>query len=303
VTELNQVLWTEKYRPASFDDLVSADKSILKGYLDRPLEMPSLIFYSSKPGTGKTSTSKLFSQVLQCDTLVINSSDERGIETIREKIITFARGMSSNPLVKRCIRMEEADGLTRQAQDSLRNLMEEYSDNCFFIFTANDISKIIEPIRSRCQIVSFERPLKSSIFGRLDYICQSESVTIPDDQLHALVDRMYPDMRRMINWLQMRQVNPQIQLVDDVQSYEQYLAAMKSKDFVQMATIVYSGQFDCMGFNSWMFSQLWAKYKPENFDRCRQLAVLLADTEKAYNQGVNLEPVFLANCLEMCKVI
>ena len=136
LTPVQNAIYTEKYRPSSFDELIGDHKDIIQKYLDKPMEMPSFIFYSNSPGTGKTSMAKVIVKALKCDSEVINSSDERGIDVIREKVSLFARSMSSNDKTKKCVFMDEADGMLKAAQDSLRNLMETYASNCFFIFSS-----------------------------------------------------------------------------------------------------------------------------------------------------------------------
>ena len=301
MSELTDLIWVEKYRPSSFDNLILENKNTLLSYLKKPESIPSFIFYSSKPGTGKTSTARLIIGLLDCDSLRINSSDERGIDTIREKINLFARSLSSNANSKRCVFMDEADGLTRQAQDSLRNLMEEYSDNCFFIFTANDISKIIEPLRSRCQQINFERPKKDDIFTRLKEIVEQEKLTIEDKQLTTLVDNFYPDIRYMINYLQMWDNTADKSSL--AQDNKEFLNMIKAKDIKGIYAVVYSGTFDIMAFNKWYFHYLFANYSSTNDTQICRIAVRLADTEKYWNIGANLEVVFIANILQVMELI
>ena len=300
--DLRELIWVEKYRPSSFDDLILGDKNLLLKFLANPKTIPSFIFYSAKPGTGKTSTAKLVGKFLDCDVLLINSSDERGIDTIREKINLFARSLSSNEKVKRCVFLDEADGLTKQAQDSLRNLMEEYSDNCFFIFTANDISKIIEPVRSRCQLINFERPDANSIIARLLEITEAEKLNIPMDALSRLANDHYPDIRKMINSLQLWSANDG-NVIDSQNINEEFLNMVLTKDVTGIYNAVYSNKVDMMSFNRWMFKWLFDNYKPTNADKCRRIASYLADTEKHWSLNCNLEIIFIANILEIMKEI
>ena len=155
MTPLHRQIWTEAYRPQVFNDVIIDKKSLIENYLKEPNTIPSFLFSSAKPGTGKTTTAKIIAKTLKCDILSLNSSDERGIDTVRDKIKAFAESMSSLEGMKRCVFMDEADRSTSTAQDALKNIIETYSDNCFFIFTCNDISKITEPIRSRCVLINF----------------------------------------------------------------------------------------------------------------------------------------------------
>ena len=303
MTELQQLIWTEKYRPSKFDDLILQDKEMLIKYLANPKTIPSFIFYSSSPGTGKTSTAKIIIDYLQCDALMLNASDERGIDIVRDKIKQFAYSLSSDLNVKRCVFMDEADALTKQAADSLRNTMEEYADNVFFIFTANDISKIIPPIVSRCQIINFERPNKKDIADRLTEICELEKVSIDGAELDNIVQQYYPDVRRMVNRLQLLKVDNKVSIEDDKKVFADFLVLMQKKDIKAIYSQVYSGTFDIMGFNRWYFRYLFDNYNVAQHEKIRHIAFRLADTERAWNMGANLEVLFLANLLEVCKLL
>jgi DNA polymerase III delta prime subunit len=300
--ELTNLIYTEKYRPSSFDDLVSDNKGVILNYLKHPLSIPSFIFHSVQPGTGKTSTAKLIIKELGCDSLSINSSDERGIDTIREKIATFSRSLSTSAQVKRCIFLDEADGLTKQAQDSLRNLMETYADNCFFIFSCNDLSKIIEPIRSRCVALDFTKPSKEAICTRLIDICEKEDVGCSVEELNNLVNQFYPDIRSMVMAIQ-RSLTDKKPLATAPQEYEEAWEAVKKEDVAYLYAKAYSPDFNVLMFNKWIFCHLFNNHKLYKVEQCREIALRLADTEKAWNLGANIEIVFLANILQIAKLV
>ena len=304
MTDLHNTIWIEKYRPQSLDDLIFSSKDAIQSILKNPAGVPSMIFYSSRPGTGKTSLAKLIIKELDCDSLVLNSSLDRSIEFVREQVSHFARCLSSVEGVKRCVFLDEADGLTRQAQDSLRNLMEEYSENCFFIFTANDVNKIIEPIASRCQVFAFEKPSKAEIIMRLDTICEAEKLDITPELLEKLVDKHYPDMRKMIGSLQLSSIKGEpVSVEDDTKRYKEFLDYLKTKNVKGVSDMVYSGEFDMLGFNHWYFHTLYENYKTSDFDKTRQIALRLADTEHYSALNCNLELVFIANCLEIMRLL
>lgn len=303
MNDLENSIWIEKYRPQSFDDLIFDNKDTIQRLLENPAGMPSMIFHSSKPGTGKTSTAKLIVQSLGCDCLVLNSSLDRSIDSIRERVNHFARCVSSVSGIKRCVFFDEADGLTKQAQDSLRNLMEEYSENCFFIFTANDKNKIIEPIQSRCQIFAFEKPSKANIMIRLDEICAKENLDLDGTVFEKLVDKYYPDMRKMIGALQMASIKGMESLNDETKSFEAFLQLLKNKDVTAIGHAVYSGDFDLIGFNNWYFHKLYENYKSTDFERTRQVALRLANVEKYSNLNVNLELIAISEYIEIAKLL
>ena len=161
-------IWTEKYRPRKVDDVVGEFKNSIKKHLLKPKAIPNFLFYSKCPGTGKTTLSKCIINELDCDYIVINSSDDRKIETIREKVKQFAMSQSSKPGFKRCIFLDEVDGMLSASQNALRNIMETYASNVFFIMTCNNINKVIEPLKTSkavsiiSRILSIPNPSRSS---------------------------------------------------------------------------------------------------------------------------------------------
>jgi DNA polymerase III delta prime subunit len=297
MSELSDSQWIEKYRPGTFDDLILEHKDTIQKLLKSPTGMPSIILYSSKPGTGKTSLAKLIIKELGCDCLALNSSLDRSIDFVRDQVSHFARCMSSVSGVKRCVFMDEADGLLKAAQESLRNLMEEYADNVFFIFTANSVGKIIEPIQSRCQKFAFESPSKADIMVRLDDICGAESYEVPPEALEKLIDKYYPDMRKMINALQIGKLKGLESFIDETIVFQRFLDYIKTKQVGLMCQTVYSGDFDILGFNNWYFHKLYQESTTANFDYTRKVAMHLANVEKYSNLQVNLELIAISEYL------
>jgi len=302
MSELTDLILTEKHRPQSFDELVFAEKDKLREFLNSPKSLPSFIFYSTKPGTGKTTTAKLIIKTLGCDYLILNSSEERGIDTIREKINIFVRGLSSDDTIKRCVFLDEADGLTKQAQDSLKNLMETYSDNCFFIFSCNDLSKIIDPIRSRCVAFNFNKPDKSSIIKRLEEIGLEEEIDLQSGEIAKIVDFRYPDLRLMILDLQSKKIDSR-GILERLEGYSEAYVKLKERDLEYFKRKIYSQELDLYGFNNYLFTQVLELHKVIGLDKAGKIALLLADNEKSWQQGCNTEIIFFANLLEIMKLI
>jgi len=295
---MKELIWIERFRPDTFDKLILNNKDEIQKYLKTPDLIPSFIFYSASPGTGKTSCAKVIINELGCDFKKINSSDERGIDTIREQISTYARSLSSNGK-KKCIFMDEADGLTKQAQDSLRNLMETYSDNCFFIFSCNDISKITEPIQSRCVKINFQNPNIDAVYKYIDYICDAENI---GGDIKNLVEHYYPDMRSMISTLQESKLSGKMWDFSDLR-FEEFLTLVKNKKFEEIKKVVYSTHFRIPAFNKWIFNYIFNNYDKYNFETASKIVGVLADTEKYSNINVNFEVIFIANMMEISKYI
>jgi replication factor C small subunit len=197
-------LWVEKYRPTSLDELVldPLHKDIIHKFLKEG-NIPNLLL-SGGVGTGKTTISKILINTLDCDSIILNASSDRGIDIVRNRILMFA-SMSSFKKWK-IVFMDEADLLTPESFYALRNIMETYSKNTRFILTANYINKIIEPIRSRCQIMEFKALPKEFIKKKLSHILAKEKVEYNDADLDTLIESYYPDIRSMINNLQMNTI-------------------------------------------------------------------------------------------------
>lgn len=303
LNELEKSVWVEKWRPRTFEDLIFDKKDYILKLLKNPKEIPSLILYSNSPGTGKTSLAKLIVSNLGCDCLVLNASLDRNIETVREEVSHFSRCISSVQGIKRCVFMDEADGLTRQAQDSLRNLMEDYHENVFFIFSANNKNKIIDAIQSRCQLINFESPSKASIIVRLIDICDAEKLDIQPELLEKLIDKLFPDMRKMLSALQMYSIKGTLEVEDDIANYEKFLSYLKNKDVKAICDTTYSGDFSILGWQTWYFNKLYQNYNTADFEKTRQIASRLANIEKFSNLQVNLELIFISEVLEISKLI
>lgn len=199
------MLWVERYRPKNLDEFVATDelKDTIKELIKNPLDMPHFLFTSRSPGTGKTSLAKVIINELgipMSDVLILNSSEDRKIETIRGKVKDFSRSMPKNKI--RIVLMDEADGMLAASQEALRFLMEQYSTTCKFILTANYENKIIEPLQSRCTHIRLQEMPKQTMAERLVEICHKEQTNITEGLEFDIVNAYYPDMRKMVNKLQ-----------------------------------------------------------------------------------------------------
>lgn len=194
-------IWVEKYRPQTLDEMILS-KSV-KDYFEqvkKTQEMPHHLLFCGYPGSGKTSLAKIIAKnILDVQYMYINASDERGIDTIRTRVTNFAQTMSIDGKIKIII-LDEMDGLTSDAQRALRNTMEEYSEGTRFILTANSLSRITTPIKSRVVYFDLVPPLDDAIIRCLE-ILKKENVKVNGerDKLVELLRSCYPDLRRMIN--------------------------------------------------------------------------------------------------------
>src|SRR3990167_3858219 len=238
-------IWTEKYRPKKFEEVVGQDEIIKKVQsLTKSLNLPHLLF-AGPAGTGKSTLAlivvkELFGVHWRENYLELNASDERGIDVVRQKVKDFARTKSIGNVSFKVIFLDEADALTQEAQQALRRTMENYSGTCRFILSCNYSSKIIDPIQSRCDIFRFKLLEKKDIEKVVQKISEFENLTIKPEALEILYEGSEGDCRRAINILQSTaSISPVInsELISTV------ISGAKPKDIKVVLDYALSGDF------------------------------------------------------------
>ena len=217
-------LLNEKYRPTELKDYVG--NGSLKSTIAAQLynnDIQNYLFYGPA-GTGKTTLAKLIVNKLDCDYLYINASDERGIETIRDKVSGFASVASFKSI--KVVILDEADFLTIQAQASLRNIIETFSRTTRFILTCNYIERVIDPLQSRCQTIKVVPPTKKEVAVHLASICDKESISYDPTAIGKIVNKFYPDLRKMLNTIQSSNIKNKLTLDDSLLVSTSYLSAI-----------------------------------------------------------------------------
>ena len=205
---MNEFLWVEKYRPQTISECVLPNrlKDVFQSFVDQK-EIPNMLLCGTA-GTGKTTVARALCNELDCDYIVINGSDESGIDVLRTKIRDFASTVSFGGKTKVVI-LDEADYLNpNSTQPALRAFIEEFSKNCRFIFTCNFKNRIIEPLHSRTTVVEFklkkeEKPQMASAFmARISNILGEENIEYSEKVLAELLMKYFTDYRRTLNELQ-----------------------------------------------------------------------------------------------------
>ena len=194
-------LLVEKYRPTQLDGYVGNEhikKSIAKAIEQNDIQ--NFIFYGPA-GCGKTTLAKIIVNNLDCEHLYINASDERGIETIRDKVSGFSSSASFKPL--KVVILDEADFLTIQAQASLRNVIETFSRTTRFILTCNYVERIIDPLQSRCQTLKIIPPTKVDVAKHIARVMDQENTSFEREDIKTIVNQYYPDLRKCLNTIQL----------------------------------------------------------------------------------------------------
>jgi replication factor C small subunit len=215
-------LFNERFRPTTLEHFVGNQhvKDTIQRFLDQN-DIPNMLFYAPA-GTGKTTLAKIIVKNLDCDYLMLNASDENGIDTIREKVKGFASAASWKGI--KVVILDEADFITIQGQAALRNVIETFSRSTRFILTCNFVERIIDPLQSRCQVLKIVPPTKMDVYNHLTWILADQlSLSYKPEDIKSLIVKYYPDMRKMLNVLQMSVKDDEIVLDETVVTSNNYI--------------------------------------------------------------------------------
>lgn len=281
---MQHLLWTEAHRPKTIEECILPDrlKKPFQEYVNSE-KIPHLLL-SGGAGVGKTTVAKAMCNQIDADYIMINGSDESGIDVFRTKIKDFASSMSFTG-GRKVIIIDEADYLNpNSTQPALRNAMEEFASNCSFIFTCNFKNRIIDPLHSRCAVVDFtlkneeKTKMAGQFFKRIQTILQSENVEYEDKVIAELIKKHFPDFRRILNELQRYSQFGKIDVgilaqIGDI-SIAEITKHLKNKDFGAIRKWVATADFDATTLYRKLYDNLYEVLQPQSIP---QAVIILAD--------------------------
>jgi DNA polymerase III delta prime subunit len=220
MTKRLHTILNEKYRPDTLEGYICKDeiKTKFQEFIDKQ-DIPHLLF-AGKPGAGKTTIAKILVNNINCDYLYVNATDERSMDVMREKVGAFAAAGSFKPL--KIVILDEATHILQASQVILLNMMETYSLTTRFILTGNYPERLIEPLRSRCQEFDLQPPTKKVVAQHISTILDKESIEYEIPDLVTIVNRFYPDFRKIINSCQKYTINNALVVDKSINSTDDY---------------------------------------------------------------------------------
>ena len=282
---MQEYLWVEKYRPQTIDECILPKnlKETFKQFIQTG-ELPNFLFCGTA-GVGKTTVAKALCNEVGAEYLLINGSEESGIDVLRTKIKSFASTVSLTDS-KKVIILDEADYLNpNSTQPALRAFIEEFSNNCRFIFTCNYKNRIIEPLHSRCSVIDFKienaekQEIAAAFFKRTINILIKENIVADQKVVAELVTKHFPDWRRVLNELQRYSVSGKIDagiLVNMTEdSFKDLLKNMKDKNFTEVRKwVAKNGDSETINIFRQLYDTASVHLEPASIP---QLVLILAD--------------------------
>ena len=275
MTDVNNLLWVEKYRPKTLSDcILPIDLTKIFSGMVKEGSIPNMMFYG-KAGTGKTTVARALANDLGANSIIINCSEESGIDTLRNKIRQYASTVSLSGGQKIVI-LDEFDYANAQSiQPALRGAIEEFAANCRFIMTCNYKNRIIDPLHSRCTGIDFTVPssekaqIATGILKRVEHILTNEKIPYETPVLVNLIKKHFPDIRRVINELQRYSSSGKIDVgvlaQGSCDSYKELLRYMKGKDFASCRKwIIQNIDLNTSEFFKKLYNELYNVLKPNS---------------------------------------
>jgi len=293
---MKDLIWYEKFRPLELKQLVLSPqmRKVFKKFI-KEKEIPHLLFYGP-PGGGKTTLAHILISSCAGRYLILNaSSEDRGIGVIKTRVKQFATAKHPGNKLN-IVFFDEANGLTSDAQEALKNTIEKYQKNCRFIFATNEIHKITEPILSRCQVFQFDSFPKESLIRALRKILVKENVEFTQKKLIKIVDQYYPDIRTIMNTLQSCSITGKLDTKELLSANTKMISMYLKKGKIFALRHMFNNSADFL----WVYRFLFNKYIVKNFkdnqdrsDACLIVAEYLWRDRTVVDKEINLAACFL----------
>jgi len=299
-------IWVEKYRPKQLEDVVADSEVLVKfhEYITNK-EIPHLLFCGDA-GRGKTTCAKILANAITDEILYINASDETSVDTIRNKVKNFCSTIAFTGL--KIVILDEFDAMSQNAMMLLRNIMEEYADSSRFILTCNFERKILDPIKSRCQIFTFnnknEKECMISVIKRCAFILKNEKVTAPNlkEDLTKLVRKYYPDIRKVINNLEKMTVNNEFKFTNTVDGLDEvrnkFIEMLKNCDIKTIRKEILGLGVDYNELYRLIFD------RSSDISEENKIDIMLTVAEHSYRHSIVIDQEinFVACLISICKM-
>ena len=302
---IDTLIWSEKYRPKNLDDCIIPESVLndIRGAIANG-NVPNLLLYGSA-GTGKTSVCRAIANELDAELLYINASLERNIDVIRNQVMTFSSSVSLRGAQK-IVLFDESDGMSRQAADSLKGILEQFPTVRFF-FTSNHINKIIDPIKSRCVNINFKidgtekAKVAATFFKRVLHILDTENIKYDKKTVAEVVNKYFPDFRRTLNELQRHsstgEIDASILKGNNSETFATLFAAMKVKNFTEVRKWVgQNSDVDAQQLYRDMYDNAYELFEPACIP---QIVLIFADYMVKSTYSVDQEILLTASLVEI----
>jgi len=311
----DEYIWAEKYRPQDVEDIILPLKMKTKfaNYIKNG-EMPNIMLYSNSPGVGKSSLAHCVVKNDDFDTMQINASQDRGIDTYKGVVREFIQSVSIDG-ERKVVILEESDSMTGPAQAQLRALVEEFSTGSSFIFTCNYPEQIIEPIRNRCQQYDFDKifhskdtkkELAQQMYNRLRWILDKENISYEAKQLQPIITNCYPSMREMTILIQQFSTDGKLDVSEDQINannlLKEILDLTKAKNFTMLRK-----KINDLDNTSALFSYVYKTLDETFTDECIPQVVIItakyADMDSHARDGVINVAAFCVELMSTPSII